>query len=478
MGEALISRGAAGIGGGSNSALVKVTTFSGATVTCTSNGKSFTKKATGDPVEFTLGYGTWDITSVTSSKTYSTKLNVDTLKVYDITLLGNMTLGISIDMSNSSPDGAVTYTDDAVGYTPLAVDLSTGVCNYGSWETIINHVIGCKPCLYKDGAKVAYLDPNDYSKFEDGSDADITSGEAGDVMVEFKKVWYKYAVDGTTLTFQIANYDRSADGFVNSAFKSMDGNATIKDYMYFGAYEGYDDGTKCRSLSQKDVTNNNALTYSDYRTYCKNNGDSYGMEDWCKRYYILGLTMLVTKTRGVQTSIGDGYCRNAFEMNYYIYLTSGTLDTAGLFSGYSDSAAKYIGVKCFGIENLWGSMYSWCDGIITLSSTTLGFKDCPPYNDTGDGYTSIADGYPRASSKYPTSMVPVMDGAGITASVGQADATLGWCDYVRVVSAAGQVARVGGGYYYDATYAGPFYAGVSDDPSGYGGIYVGRLVSA
>ena len=476
MGEALISRDAAGGGGGG--ALVKVTTFNGATVTCTSNGKSFTKKATGGLVEFALGYGTWDITSVTSSKTYSTKLNVDTLKIYNITLLGNTTLGISIDMSNSAPADAVTYTDDAVGYTPLAVDLSTGVCNYGSWETIINHVIGCKPCLYKDGARVAYLNPNDYSKFEDGSDADITSGEAGDVMVEFKKVWYKYAVDGTTLTFQIANYDRSADGFVNSAFKSMDGNATIKDYMYFGAYEGYDDGTKCRSLSQKDVTNTNKLSYSDYRTYCKNNGDSYGMEDWCKRYYILGLTMLVTKTRGVQTSIGDGYCSNAFKKNDRTYLTSGTLDTAGLFSGYSDSAAKYIGVKCFGIENLWGSMYSWCDGIITLSSTTFGFKDCPPYNDTGDGYTSIADGYPRGSGIYPTSMVPVMDGAGITASVGQADATLGWCDFFYVDPSAGLVALVGGNYFGDATNTGPFFAGVSYDPSYVNYDFVGRLVSA
>ena len=163
MSEALISRGAAGIGGGGGGALVKVTTFNGATVTCTSNEKSFTKTSTGGLVEFALGYGIWNITSVASDKSDSTKLNVDTLKIYDITLLGNMTLGISIDMSNSSPDGAVTYIDDAVGYTPLAVDLDTGVCNYGSWETIINHVIGCKPCLYKDGAKVAYLDPNDYS---------------------------------------------------------------------------------------------------------------------------------------------------------------------------------------------------------------------------------------------------------------------------------------------------------------------------
>ena len=473
MGEALISRGATGGGGGG--ALVKVTTFSGATVTCTSNGKSFTKTSTGDPVEFTLGYGTWDITSVTSSKTYSTKLNVDILKVYDITLLGNTTLGISIDMSNSAPADAVTYTDDAVGYTPLAVDLSTGVCNYGSWETIINHVIGCKPCLYKDGAKVAYLDPNDYSKFEDGSDADITSGEAGDVMVEFKKVWYKYAVNGNILTFQIANYDRSADGFVNSAFKSMDGNATIKDYMYYGAYEGLQKDGKTRSLSGVETLglNPDPDSYRGIRTTCQANGSSYGMEDWCKRYYILGLLMLVAKTRYVQSAIGIGHTS---DNGYYSLIATGTLDQAGLFAGYQASEIK--GVKAFGIENLWGNYHSWCDGIITLSSTTLGFKDCPPYNDTGDGYTSIADGYQRGPGKYPTSMVPVMDGAGITASVGQADATLGWCDYFAVYSSTGQVARVGGYCSYDATLTGPFYAVVINNPSYSSVDFVGRLVSA
>lgn len=473
MGEALISRGAAGGGGGG--ALVKVTTFSGATVTCTSNNKSFTKTSTGDPVEFTLGYGSWVITAVTSSKTYSTNLNVDTLKVYDITLLGNMTLGISIDMSNSTPGDAVTYTDDAVGYTPLAVDLSTGVCNYGSWETIINHVIGCKPCLYKDGARVAYLDPNDYSKFEDGSDADITSGEAGDVMVEFKKIWYKYAVDGTTLTFQIANYDRSADGFVNSAFKSMDGNATIKDYMYFGAYEGLQKDGKTRSLSgiSSFGLNTNSDSYTAIRDTCKANGESYGMEDWCKRYYILGLLMLVTKTRYIQGAIGAGCTA---DNGMYDMVTVGSLDQAGLFAGYD--ASEFKGVKAFGIENLWGNYYSWCDGIITLSSTTLGFKDCPPYNDTGDGYTSIADGFTRGSWKCPTSMVSVMDGAGITPSVGQADYTLGWCDGVYVVSSAGQVAFVGGSYDIDGTDAGPFYLFVVYYPSSDSGYYVGRLVSA
>ena len=473
MGEALISRGAAGGGGGG--ALVKVTTFSGATVTCTSNGKSFTKTSTGGLVEFALGYGIWNITSVASDKSDSTKLNVDTLKIYDITLLGNMTLGISIDMSNSSPADAVTYTDDAVGYTPLAVDLDTGVCNYGSWEYTINNIIGCKPCLYKDGAVVDYLDPNDYSKFEDGSDADITSGYAGDVMVEFKKVWYKYAIDGNILTFQIANYDRSADGFVNSAFKSMDGTGTIKDYMYYGAYEGLQKDGKTRSLSGVEARglNPDRDSYTGIRTTCIANGSSYGMEDWCKRYYILGLLMLVAKTRYIQGAIGIGHTAGN---GYHNPIATGTLDQAGLFAGYQ--ASKIKGVKAFGIENLWGNYFSWCDGIITLSSTTLGFKDCPPYNDTGDGYTSIADGYPRGFGNYLTSMVPVMDGAGITASVGQADSSIGWRDYFRVSSLAGLVARVGGNYGTGAAGAGPFYTFVIYDPSSNDDDFVGRLVSA
>ena len=458
MGESLISR-RGNVNGDGGGALVKVNTIVGVTITCTCGSTTRRKTASEEVVEFTLGYGTWIISAEIEGKTYSKTLVIEILQVYEITLKGCSTFGIAIDMDESDPEAAVTYTDDAVGFTPLTNS------NYGSWTDLIKEFFGCRPCLY-NGSVVGYLNPNNYAQYEDGTTADITSGNSGNVMVEFKKLYYKYAKDGNILTFKVTD-DDSAEGYTCAAFKSMDGNGTVKDYMYYGAYEGYNSSSKLMSLSGKAPTG--SISYTNSRTYCQNNGSSFGMEDWCKRYYILGLIMLVTKTRGIQAVIGDGICSD----NGGSKINTGTMNTSGLFAGGSG-----IGVKAFGIENLWGNMYNWCDGVITMSSTTLGFKDCPPYNDTGSGYTTVADGFTRGSSLCPTDMVPVMDGAALTASSGQSDYTIGFCDLFFVYSGSGCVAHVGGGYNASAADAGPFYAGISYYPSSSSAVYCGRVVAA
>ena len=445
MGESLISRHG-NVNGDGDGALVKVNTIVGTTITCTCGSTTRRKTASEEVVEFTLGYGTWTISAEIESKTYSKTLIIDILQVYEITLKGCSTFGIAIDMSESDPEAAVTYIGDAVGFTPLTNS------NYGSWTDLIKEFFGCRPCLY-NGSVVGYLNPNDYSKFEDGSTADITSGSSGNVMVEFKKLYYKYELTNadTILTFKVTDDESALDnGYTCTAFKSMDGNGTVKDYMYYGAYEGYNISSVLKSLSGKTVTRSGSCT--KFRTYCQANGSTYGMEDWAKRYYILGLLMLVTKTRGIQEVIGNGICDSNSAIT-----TTGTMNTCGLFYG----GASNVGVKAFGIENLWGNYYEWCDGIITLSSSTLGFKDCAPYNDSGSGYTSVADGYIRERGFYPTKMKPVMNGAAITAWTGQSDSSIGWCDSWCVISASGLVARVGGNYKNDAADTGPFYANVN-----------------
>ena len=458
MGESLISR-RGNVNGDGGGALVKVNTIVGVTITCTCGSTTRRKTASEEVVEFTLGYGTWIISAEIEGKTYSKTLVIEILQVYEITLKGCSTFGIAIDMDESDPEAAVTYTDDAVGFTPLTNS------NYGSWTDLIKEFFGCRPCLY-NGSVVGYLNPNNYAQYEDGTTADITSGNSGNVMVEFKKLYYKYAKDGNILTFKVTD-DDSAEGYTCAAFKSMDGNGTVKDYMYYSAYEGYNSSSKLMSLSGKTPTG--SISYTNSRTYCQNNGSSFGMEDWCKRFYILGLIMLVTKTRGIQDVIGEGIHTD----NVGSKTNTGTMNTSGLFAGGSG-----MGVKTFGIENLWGNMFNWCDGVVTLSSTTLGFKDCPPYNDTGSGYTSVADGYTRGSGLYPTSMIPVMDGAAITASVGQSDDTLGWCDYWYVDSSSGRVARVGGYYGNSSANVGPFFANFIYTPANSYGSYCGRVVAA
>lgn len=81
------------------------------------------------------------------------------------------TMTVLIDTTNSNPNTCCSYADDAVN---MAVGSS-------EWDTFFGH----KPCLFKNGEVVKYLNPNDYTKDVDGNDVDITSGDAGDVMIEF-----------------------------------------------------------------------------------------------------------------------------------------------------------------------------------------------------------------------------------------------------------------------------------------------------
>ena len=54
-----------------------------------------------------------------------------------------------------------------------------------------------KPCLFKNGAVVGYLNPDNFAQFADGTAADITSGNNGDVMIEIPKTGYKISKSGT-----------------------------------------------------------------------------------------------------------------------------------------------------------------------------------------------------------------------------------------------------------------------------------------
>ena len=454
MSEAILTR--AGNAIDSSALAVIEVTLSGkvttATVTCTNGIKSYTKSGNG-LVSFNIrSFGNWTVTAqFTDGKAFSKIVKVDQYQIYRI-MLGGRTFGITINMDNSSPNGTVSYTDDAVGFNPLYV--SNGICNYGSWGDIIVDGFGCKPCLYNNNQRSVYLNPNNYGLSASGESVDIVSGNVGDVMVEFKRTWYKFEMNGNNLTFKVADFDRSDEGFISDAFYAMDGSGVIKDYMYYSAFEGYYSGGRIRSLSGKEATRN--YTIGNFRNFCKANGSTYGLEDWAKRCYILGLSMLVTKGRGIQAVVGNGICDNKPAIK------TGTMNTNGLFYGGDSS----VGCKLFGIEQFYGNWWKWCDGLVTTgTSGTIKMKNRAPYTDNGADYTVVSGVMPHGSSGCPTQMKPFFNGAMIFPSMIQSDYSKGWQDRAYVGSDAACVARVGG-YYNDlADDAGPFCVLVNSSAS-------------
>lgn len=276
------------------------------------------------------------------------------------------TYGVSIDLSNSNPETAVTYTDDAVGMVAGSPD----------WYkmSIFNKI---KPCLFKNGAVVGYLNPDNFAQFADGTAADITSGNSGDVMIEIPKTGYKITKSGTTLTVQITD-DPNKKGFSYKAHtRTEDGD---REKLYIGAFLGSNKDNKLRSVSGVSPLNATGLT--DFRTYAKANGAGYDLFAFYPMTLLQCLYLIMYKNLNSQAAIGMGYVGDS-NWEFMQKNTGATIDK-GMSYGTSDQMQQ---MKFLGVEDFWGNLYQWIDGLVSdADGNALVATDS--FNDTGDGYTN------------------------------------------------------------------------------------------
>ena len=291
------------------------------------------------------------------------------------------TYGVSIDLSNSNPETAVTYIDDAIGMTPGSNDW---------YNTPIFSKI--RPCLFKDGKVVGYLNPNNFAQFEDGTDADITSGAAGDVMIEIPKIGYRISTNDNILTVQVTD-DPNKKGFSYKAHtRTTEGD---RNKLYIGAFLGSNKDSKLRSIS--GVLPLNATDLTDFRTYAKANGTGYDLFAFYPMTLLQCLYLIMFKNLNSQVALGMGYVGDT-EWLYKQKKTGATVDK-GMNYGTSDHWEQ---MKFLGIEDFWGNLHQWIDGLVS-SSDYHALVATDNFNNTGDGYidlgqlaTSRINGYVKA----------------------------------------------------------------------------------
>lgn len=293
--------------------------------------------------------------------------------------------GIKIDTTNSNPETALTYTDDAVGFTPAKMNFTTDAFGYGSWvdKFPFNQI---KPCLFKDGQVVGYLNPNDYTKFVNGTNADITSGNSGDVMVEFPKVYWKFETIGTDLYIQ---YSKEKVDEQYKCLAHMRGNLE-RDKTYISAFLGAGLSSKLRSLSGKSPTT--SQTIGSFRALAQSNGGGYDQMAYYQLLMLQILYIVMFKDRDSQSALGRGYVDGNSSST-----TTGQLNDKGLFYGETTGKKQ---MKFCGIEDFYGNVLYWVDGIATDSSYKI-LINSQSFNDTGSGYpTSITSGLSASTSGY------------------------------------------------------------------------------
>lgn len=363
----------------------------------------------------------------------------DDINLLKTTVIPNKIYTVRIDLNNKDPYNSVTYINDATGFDPLYINQTTGECNYGSWKDIIDTLISPKPCLYKDSKVITYLDPYNYAKSIYGSGVDILNESSGDVMIEFAKIFYKIEKNGNIIDFSIS-VKKLDDSWVSDAFLSEDGLRQEKDYMYYSAYEGWvDSDNRLRSLSNKIPTAN--LNIDIYRSFCRNNGNTYSAVSIAKRMYISLLTILVTKSLNIKSSIGLGVSDLSYTGDNKA-IKSGTMNTKGLF--YGNNTGK-DGIKIFGIENFIGNLSEFVEGLVRIQNT-LYCKTSYPYNNNASGYTLVGS-YPPNESGWVKSII--LNDTIMIPSEYNADSNSYFSSYVYIPedNTLNYVCAMGGSYY-------------------------------
>ena len=355
----------------------------------------------------------------------------------------SVTYGVKIDLANSNPETSVTYTDDAIGFDKSYMDFANDTFVYGSWQDKFpfNQV---RPCLFKDGAVVKYLNPDNYAKDVDGNDVVIT-GADGDVMIEIPKVYYRLHKDENYQYIQIS--DTAQEGFCCLAhtYKGVE-----KDKVYIGAYQSYYDGTKSRSVSGVSATGSKSL--NNWRDYAHAQGEGYENFYWNLLVLLQCLYTIQFKNLDSQTALGYGWCNGSG------YSTGGGLDAKGMYYGTSAHGQ----MKFMGIEDFYGSRYTWIDGAKIDSSYNLTIADMTQeaayYNGNGTDYKIAgATGFTSNSSGYTKSILGNSEGGFVATNLSGSTTTY-YCDYGYVGS--GYVPYFGG-YYSRTTIAGAFYLSFS-----------------
>lgn len=352
------------------------------------------------------------------------------------------TMSAIIDLSNSNPATSVTYADDAVGMTAKS----------SAWDEFFGHY----PVLLKNGVEVGKLKTDDFTKFESGDAADITSGNAGDVMIAFPRRGVKITTTGTKVKISMTDDPDNPD-FKYYAHER--GNAR-KEVFYLGAYKGAVVDSKLRSLSGKAPTA--SQTIGTFRTNAHNTGNGYENSGFFQLTFRQAMYILKYKNLDSQSALGQGYVSGSAAQ------TTGATNGKGMDYGETSKTSR---MKLFGLEDFWGNIWEWIDGVVTDSTRNI-LTATDNFNDTGSGYKNQGQGATSNIGNYMSKPQGTTE-TGFLAKEVSGSASTYFCDCANLYASC---VALFGGYWSHDSLAGAFRLSVADAPSGSSAAIAARLM--
>lgn len=322
-------------------------------------------------------------------------------------------------VGGSSP--TLTRTDDAVGKTYTR----------GNTE-IVSDFNNCYP----------------WSEMQEVVDA------SGNVFIKIPKFYCKITKN------ENGTYKHQISGVRYGGFSTLfiDGKGNEIDYILVGKYEGSYDSASGKMRSVTGATVKVSINITQYRNYCKANGDGYQQYDFLIDLIIKELFMVEFATTHTQ-SIMTGYTNG----NNTAALITGHTDAVRTPSGSWNNNHEDDGIACEtcntdgehackyrGIENPFGNVWKFVDGISFDDEKIYVCTDPTAYESTKYtapyfymGNRPQKEGYAKVVAPFEKN--PLLQ---FTSEVG-AGATTYYADYYYY-NAAGTVLLVGGRWYYGA----------------------------
>lgn len=337
-------------------------------------------------------------------------------------VLNEKIMTVVIDTANSNPSTSVTYEDDALTMTP-------GSNDWDNW-------FGMYPCLFKDGQEVGKLNPDNFEQFTNGSPADITTGNSGDVMICFPIRGLKIETIGTKI------YIKMTDNINNPDFKyyAHQRGAIKKDKFYLSAYR-----LDANGYSISGVLSEGNIALNSWREIIHRFGSGYDVGAFYQLVFRQSMYILKYKNLNSQDAVGYG------ESTASTNLVNGETNKSGMnFGGINPKDGKSK-MKLFGLEDFWGRKSEFIDGCFINASRTL-LTATENFNNTGSGYQSWGSIPWYTGIGFMSKARGNTEGGFIPTGIGASSSTY-YCDYGMV---SGSSLCFYGGYYQNVLNNGIF----------------------
>ncbi len=317
---------------------IVVSVSTGSTVTCTNGATTKTVQATGGRATFEVTeYGAWTVKATQAGKASSSEvIQVDAVKKYQVTLHYASVFGVCWNPSNASTALArLTQSSDPNGFVTVNINaepvpaVGTGAGSspfdrYAPWNqmdeyNIVNgDTVG--PCKGDDG----------FSRQKD-------------TMVYIPEFYFKITDNGGKRYFYIA--DRPKDGFEKHPGSGK----------YLGRYTTSED-----KMSRTGAAPWVDMDIATARSASMAKGDKWSQYDYATWCAVWLLYLVEFADWDSQKKIGRGIVDKTWQEGKD---NTGGTDTMTYHTGRAAGTDGKTAVQYRHLENLWGNVYQWVDGI-------------------------------------------------------------------------------------------------------------------